>query len=112
MERRKATQPLHLPSCGSTFTNPPNDHAGRLIEAAGLKGFQIGEAQISPKHANFIVNLGKATSDDIRAVLEHAKQEVFRQFGIPSIKRFILWETGHIGHPKNIVTPRSTKGVE
>ena len=82
MERRKAHSLFTSPSCGSTFTNPPNDHAGRLIEAAGLKGFQIGEAQISPKHANFIVNLGKATSDDIRAVLEHAKQEVFRQFGV------------------------------
>lgn len=82
MERRKATQPLHLPSCGSTFRNPPNDHAGRLIEAAGLKGFQLGQAQISTKHANFIVNLGSATSDDIRAVLEHAQKEVFQQFGI------------------------------
>ena len=82
MERRKATQPLHLPSCGSTFRNPPNDHAGRLIEAAGLKGFQLGQAQISTKHANFIVNLGEATSDDIRAVLEHAKKEVLQQFGV------------------------------
>ena len=58
MTTRKTTQPLTFPSCGSTFKNPPGDSAGRLIEAAGLKGFQIGDAQISRIHANFIVNLG------------------------------------------------------
>ena len=86
MDRRKNTQPLHLPSCGSTFRNPPGDHAGRLIETAGLKGFQIGEAQISTKHANFIVNLGGARADDIRAVLEHAKATVFEKFGVQLIE--------------------------
>jgi UDP-N-acetylmuramate dehydrogenase len=82
LKRRKATQPLHLPSCGSTFRNPPGDHAGRLIEAAGLKGKSCGAAQISPKHANFIVNLGGATADDIRFLIETAQKEVLEQFGV------------------------------
>jgi UDP-N-acetylmuramate dehydrogenase len=82
LDRRKATQPLDQPSCGSTFRNPPGDAAGRLIEAAGLKGFAIGGAMISPKHANFIVNTGDATASDIRAVLEHARWTVREQFGV------------------------------
>ena len=55
--RRKRTQPIGEWSCGSTFTNPPGDHAARLIEAAGLKGIRIGDIMVSPKHANFIVNV-------------------------------------------------------
>ncbi len=82
IERRKATQPLDFPSCGSTFRNPPGDAAGRLIEAAGLKGYTLGAAQISTKHANFILNLGGATAKDIRAVLEHAQREVHSRFGV------------------------------
>jgi UDP-N-acetylmuramate dehydrogenase len=82
LDRRKATQPLDQPSCGSTFRNPPGDAAGRLIEAAGLKGFAIGGAMISPKHANFIVNTGDATAADIRAVLEHARASVRERFGV------------------------------
>ena len=61
LERRKATQPIGEWSCGSVFTNPPGDHAARLIEAAGLKGFRIGDASVSQKHANFIINHGSAT---------------------------------------------------
>jgi UDP-N-acetylmuramate dehydrogenase len=79
---RKATQPLDLPSCGSTFTNPPGDHAGRLIDAAGLKGRRIGGASISSKHANFIVNHGDATAYDIHALIELAMSEVMSQFGV------------------------------
>lgn len=82
LERRKATQPLDLPSCGSTFQNPPGDAAGRLIEACGLKGYTVGGAQVSPKHANFVVNLGGATASDIDAVIRHAQAEVLRQFGV------------------------------
>jgi UDP-N-acetylmuramate dehydrogenase len=82
LDRRKATQPLDQPSCGSTFRNPPGDAAGRLIEAAGLKGFAIGGAMISPKHANFIVNTGDATAADIRGVLEHARWTVRERFGV------------------------------
>jgi UDP-N-acetylmuramate dehydrogenase len=82
LEQRAATQPLDLPSCGSTFRNPPGDHAGRLIEAAGLKGFRLGDAQVSTKHANFIVNLGAATADQLLDVLEHVERTVFDRFGV------------------------------
>ena len=79
--QRKARQPLGS-SCGSVFRNPPGDYAGRLIEAAGQKGREIGRAQISPKHANFIVNLGGATAADVRALIDLARQEVQEQFGV------------------------------
>lgn len=82
LQRRRDTQPIDQPSCGSTFRNPPGDHAGRLIEAAGLKGYRRGDAQVSTKHANFIVNLGDASAADIRAVIEHVQAEVSRQFGV------------------------------
>jgi UDP-N-acetylmuramate dehydrogenase len=82
LERRKATQPLRYPSCGSTFRNPPGDYAGRLLEGAGLKGFRIGDAQVAEKHANFVLNLGYATAADLRQVIEHMQSEVHRQFGV------------------------------
>ncbi len=82
LARRKATQPLTQPSCGSTFRNPEGDHAGRLIEAAGLKGFRIGDAQVSEKHANFVVNLGAATAADLRRVIEHIEAVVAQAFGV------------------------------
>jgi len=82
LERRKATQPLGLPSCGSVFRNPPGDHAARLIEAAGLKGYRIGGAEVSPKHANFIINTGDATATDIEELIEHVRQTVFEQHGV------------------------------
>lgn len=82
LERRKATQPLHLPSCGSTFRNPPGDHAGRLIEVSGLKGYRVGGACVSEKHANFIVNDGPCTATDIRAVVEHVQDEVENKHGV------------------------------
>jgi UDP-N-acetylmuramate dehydrogenase len=78
---RAASQPTE-PSAGSIFTNPPGDYAGRLIEQAGLKGRQLGQAQISPKHANFIVNLGGASAADVRGLIELARDEVHRQFGV------------------------------
>jgi UDP-N-acetylmuramate dehydrogenase len=82
IERRKATQPLDKPSCGSTFRNPPGNAAGRLIEAAGLKGFRIGAAQVSEKHANFVLNLGGATAADIRSVIETVQKRVFEHSGV------------------------------
>jgi UDP-N-acetylmuramate dehydrogenase len=82
LERRKATQPLGLPSCGSVFRNPPGDHAARLIESAGLKGYRIGGAEVSPKHANFIINTGDASATDIEELIEHVRQTVIEQHGI------------------------------
>ncbi|MBN1135486.1 MAG: UDP-N-acetylmuramate dehydrogenase [Anaerolineae bacterium] len=79
--RRRASQPRG-PSCGSVFRNPPDDYAGRLIEAAGLKGLESGRAQISPKHANFIVNLGGATAADVKALMDLARQRVWEQSGV------------------------------
>jgi UDP-N-acetylmuramate dehydrogenase len=82
LERRKATQPLGLPSCGSVFRNPPDDHAARLIEAAGLKGHRIGGAEVSPKHANFIINTGDATATDIEALIDHVRLTVKEHHGV------------------------------
>lgn len=79
---RRTHQPLGLPSAGSVFRNPPGDSAGRLVEAAGLKGFRIGGATVSEKHANFIVNDQRGTAADVRAVGEHARAEVERMFGV------------------------------
>ncbi len=81
-KRRKDTQPLNQPSCGSVFKNPPSDHAGRLIEASGLKGFSIGGAQVSPKHANFVVNTGSATAQDIHQVILYVQKTVENKFKV------------------------------
>jgi UDP-N-acetylmuramate dehydrogenase len=82
LARRKATQPIGAWSCGSVFTNPPGDHAARLIEAAGLKGFRIGDAAVSVKHANFIVNYGAASAADVEHLIEHVRATVARIHGI------------------------------
>ena len=79
---RKEKQPWRLPSAGSVFKNPPGDFAGRLIEAVGLKGVRLGDAQISPKHANFIVNRGQAQSRDILALIQLAQDKVSQEFGV------------------------------
>jgi UDP-N-acetylmuramate dehydrogenase len=82
LARRAATQPTRQPSCGSVFRNPPGDHAARLIEAAGLKGRAIGGAQVSAKHANFIVNTGHATAADVEQLIALVQAEVERQTGV------------------------------
>ncbi len=82
LRRRGKSQPLEYPSAGSVFRNPPNDYAGRLIEAAGLKGKRIGGAMISPKHANFIINTGGARAKDILALLSLVQKKVKRETGI------------------------------
>jgi len=82
LDRRTATQPTSEPSCGSVFKNPPQDYSARLIEAAGLKGYQIGGAMVSPKHANFIVNEGHATAKDIEALITHVQNTVEKIHGI------------------------------
>jgi UDP-N-acetylmuramate dehydrogenase len=82
LARRNAAQPLGVPSCGSVFRNPPGSFAGRLIEQAGLKGKRIGGAQVSEKHANFIINTGSATAADIEALIDEVRATVQRQFGV------------------------------
>jgi UDP-N-acetylmuramate dehydrogenase len=82
LEKRKATQPIGEWSCGSVFTNPPGDHAARLVEASGLKGYRIGDAQVSEKHANFIVNHGQATSEDLEKLISHVQSTVEQKHGV------------------------------
>lgn len=76
LEKRIASQPLSLPNAGSVFRNPPGHFAAQLIESCGLKGYRIGDAQVSEKHANFIVNLGNATATDIERLIEHIENTV------------------------------------
>ncbi len=79
---RIAKQPLAQPNTGSIFRNPPGDHAGRLIEAVGLKGARVGGAMVSEKHANFIVNTGTATAADVRALMARCQEEVRAKLGV------------------------------
>jgi UDP-N-acetylmuramate dehydrogenase len=79
---RRATQPLTLPNAGSVFKNPPGDSAGRLVEAADLKGTRVGDAEVSTKHANFIVNRGTATASEVLALIRKVRQTVARKFGV------------------------------
>lgn len=92
---RAAKQPLAQPNTGSIFRNPPGDHAGRLIEAAGLKGHRLGGAMVSEKHANFIVNTGSATASDVRELMRLCQREVKERFGVdlvPEVELAGEWE--------------------
>ena len=80
-QRRRQTQPPGA-TIGSMFKNPPGDHAGRLLEAAGLKGMRIGQAEISRVHANFFVNLGGATARQVRALIDRAREAVRVKFDV------------------------------
>lgn len=82
LAKRSQTQPTNQPSCGSVFKNPPGDYAARLIEACGLKGYRFGGAQVSEKHANFIINTGSATASDIETLIAYVADEVRRRHGI------------------------------
>lgn len=82
MKKRKEKQPLSLPSAGSIFKSPTGNYAGRLIEEAGCKGIRIGDAMVSKKHANFIVNVGNATAVDVVRVIEEVKKIVLERFDI------------------------------
>lgn len=79
LEKRKLTQPLNWPTAGSTFRNPDGHFAAKLIEESGLKGYQIGGAQVSEKHANFIINRGNASASDIENLITYIKAKVFKQ---------------------------------
>jgi UDP-N-acetylmuramate dehydrogenase len=91
LARRAATQPIDQPSCGSVFKNPPHNFAGRLIEAAGLKGETRGGAQISTLHANFIVNTGDATCSDVLALIGRARAVVRLKTGIELEPEVKIW---------------------
>ena len=86
LAKRMASQPLDKPNAGSTFRNPPGDHAARLIESCGLKGYTIGGAQVSLKHANFIVNLGGASAKDIESLINHMRDTVREKTGVELIQ--------------------------
>ncbi len=88
---RRANQPTELPSCGSVFVKPEGDFAGRLIEAAGLKGARQGAIEVSRKHANFFVNLGGGTSADALALIERVEREVESRFGVRLTREVEVW---------------------
>jgi UDP-N-acetylmuramate dehydrogenase len=82
LRSRRETQPLTLPSAGCVFKNPANDSAGRVVEAAGLKGLSVGDAYVSTKHANFIVNQGQASATDVLALIRKIRVQVARKTGV------------------------------
>ncbi|HYC35085.1 MAG TPA: UDP-N-acetylmuramate dehydrogenase [Usitatibacter sp.] len=86
LSKRVASQPLNQANAGSVFRNPPDDHAARLIESCGLKGLTLGGAQVSKKHANFIVNIGGATAADIESLLNHVQGEVLKKTGVALVR--------------------------
>ena len=88
-ERRRSKQPLDRPSAGSTFKRPEGYFAGTLIQDTGLKGYRIGGAEVSEKHAGFIVNAGGATAKDVHELIEYVKSEVEKKYGVelePEVK--------------------------
>jgi len=89
-ERRLRTQPFTSACAGSTFRNPPDAHAAELIEKAGLKGFRVGGAQISPLHANFIVNTGDATAHDVLTLMDLIRSRVYDAFGIELVPEIVV----------------------
>lgn len=100
LRQRADSQPLSLPSCGSVFRNPVNDHAARLIEASGMKGYRVGGASVSEQHANFIVNDSKACAADIEQLIADVGDKVFRDHGVrlqPEVR--VVGERGgaHVG---------------
>ena len=89
LDKRAQSQPTGLPSCGSVFRNPPDDYAARLIEESGLKGFKIGAAVVSEKHANFIINTGDATAKDVEELIMYVQKTVQKKQGVrlkPEVK--------------------------
>lgn len=85
LNKRYLSQPANEPCCGSVFRNPPNHYSAQLIESLGLKGYQIGQAQISDKHANFIINRGNATSEEVKSLMKYIQEQVKKHYGIQLI---------------------------
>lgn len=94
LQRRKEAQPLEYPSAGSVFRNPPGMFSGELIENCGLKGKKIGGAQVSEKHANFIINTGNATANDVKELIDYVKEEVEKKYhvSLTTEQEFVNWE--------------------
>ena len=97
LKDRKAKQPLSLPSAGSVFKRPPGDYAGRLIEEAGCKGLRIGDAMVSKKHANFIVNCHLASAQDVLRLADEVRERVLRNFGVELEMEIVLVGFGRNG---------------
>ena len=89
-ERRLRTQPFTLACAGSVFRNPPNDHAARLVQEAGLKGYRVGDAEVSTQHSNFIVNTGQATAKDVLALMAHIQRTVEDRFGVQLVPEVLV----------------------
>ena len=91
---RRNTQPLNLPSAGSVFRNPEGMYAGKMIEDMGLKGYTVGKAMVSPKHANFIVNMGNAKATDIKRIIDLIKRKALTKYGVKLRveQRLINWD--------------------
>ncbi len=94
LAKRNAAQPTGLPNCGSVFRNPPDDHAARLIEACGLKGFTIGGAAVSIKHANFIINQGTASAIDVENLIQHIQKVVQDRYAVSLIPEVCILGEG------------------
>jgi UDP-N-acetylmuramate dehydrogenase len=93
---RKASQPTEVPSCGSVFLKPPGDYAGRLIDEAGLKGARVGAVEVSPKHANFFVNLGGATAEDVLRLVAQVERVVLDRYGVRLEREFEIWRDSSV----------------
>ncbi len=91
LHRRRERQPLSYPSAGSTFKRPAGFFAGKLIEDSGLKGYRVGGACVSEKHAGFVINCGGATCEDVRRVIEHVQETVLRTFGVELECEIEMW---------------------
>ena len=100
LARRAASQPLSQPNAGSVFRNPPGEHAARLVESCGLKGYTVGGAQVSSRHANFIVNLGGASAADIEAIIGHVERTVREKAGVALVR-----EVRIVGEPAREARP-------
>jgi UDP-N-acetylmuramate dehydrogenase len=102
LNRRREKQPLNYPSCGSLFKRPPGNYAGTLIESCGLKGFRVGGAMVSEKHANFIINADNAKADDVRGVIRRVQKAVYENSGILLEPEVIF--VGEFGEPLFVPT--------
>ncbi|AJY76370.1 UDP-N-acetylmuramate dehydrogenase [Paenibacillus beijingensis] len=89
-DRRLRTQPLQLPCAGSVFRNPPGQYAAKLVEEAGLKGMSVGGAEVSPQHANFIVNTGQATAEDVLTLMNYIRSTVKDRFGVELVPEVLV----------------------